>query len=142
MVEQGIHESSVGIARCWMDNETGRLVDDQQMLVLEDDPQRDVLRLVVSRRWLRNRKQERFASTDLQRRVANGRGPEGFQGAATDQSLQPFPGQGWDGIGKRAVQPPPLMARLKRDVDDLVAPHALDMGIGFANSMRRKLAPC
>src|SRR5688572_15675100 len=111
------------------------------MLVLEGDPQRDVLRFVVSGRWLRDGEQESLASTDLQRRVAYRRGTEGFQGSAADEGLQPLPRQGRDGIGKSSVQPPALMARLKLDVDDLVAPHIVDMGIAVGLSMSRELAP-
>ena len=91
----------------------GRLVDDQQMLVLEDDPQRDVLRFVVSRRRLRDGEQESFAATDFQRRDRERRRRQGFQRSAADQGLQPLPRQGRDGIGKRTVQPPARMARLR-----------------------------
>ena len=54
-----------------MDDEAGRLVDDQQMLVLEHDRQRDVLRLVVGGRGFRDRDAQRFVAPDLERRVAD-----------------------------------------------------------------------
>jgi len=95
----------------------------------------------VSRRGLWNREQERLASANFQRRVAHCGRAERFQGATADQSLEPLPGQGGNGVGKSAVQPPSLMARLKLDVDDLVAPHVVDMGFAVGFSMSRKLAP-
>ena len=49
MVEQGVDQRPVAIARGRVDDQPGGLVDDQQMLVLEDDAERDVLRLVVRR---------------------------------------------------------------------------------------------
>ena len=45
MVEQRVDQRPVAIAGGGMDDQAGGLVDDQQMLVLEDDRQRDVLRL-------------------------------------------------------------------------------------------------
>ena len=55
MVEQGVDQGAVEIARRRVDDHPGRLVDDQQMLVLEDDLERDVLRLVMRRRRRRDR---------------------------------------------------------------------------------------
>ena len=54
MVEQGVDQRAVEIARRRMDDHPGRLVDDQQMLVLEHDFQRDILRLVMRGPRLRN----------------------------------------------------------------------------------------
>ena len=71
MVEQGVDQRPVAIAGGRMDDQPGRLVDDQQMLVLEDDGERDVLRLVVRRLRLGDRQLERLVALDLGRRVAN-----------------------------------------------------------------------
>jgi hypothetical protein len=49
MMEQRIDQGAVEIARCRMDDQPGGLVDHDQMLVLEDDVERDILRLVVRR---------------------------------------------------------------------------------------------
>ena len=54
MVQQRVDERPVEIARRGMDDEPGGLVDDEEMLVLEHDRERNVLRLVVRGRWLRN----------------------------------------------------------------------------------------
>ena len=50
MVEQGVDQRAVEIARRRVDDEPGGLVDHDQMLVLVDDGERDVLRLVMRRR--------------------------------------------------------------------------------------------
>ena len=49
MVEQRVDQGAVEIARGGMDDHAGGLVDDDQMIVLEDDVERDVLRRVVQR---------------------------------------------------------------------------------------------
>ena len=73
MMQQRVDQSAVRIARRRMDDQPGGLVDDQQMLILEDNPQRDVLRFVVRGRGLRNGEQERLAAADLEGRVADRR---------------------------------------------------------------------
>ena len=52
MVEQRIDQGAVEIARRRMDDHARRLVDDEQMIVLEDDLERDVLRFVMRRHGL------------------------------------------------------------------------------------------
>jgi hypothetical protein len=46
MMQQRIHQRAVPVAAARMDDQPGRLVDDQQRLVLEDDVERDVFRLL------------------------------------------------------------------------------------------------
>ena len=87
MVEQGVDQRPVEISCGRMDDQTRRLVDHQQMLVLEHDLQRNFLRLVVSRRRLRNCDAKLFVAADLGCRVAE-RLARGFDGAAADQRLQ------------------------------------------------------
>ena len=118
-----------------MDYEARRLVDDQQMFVLEGDPQRNVLSYIVSRLRLRNRKLKSFPATNLGGRVADGDRREGFESAAADQGFEALTRKGRNGIGQRTIEPPARMARQKLDADDLVAPHTANMGIGFGNSM-------
>ena len=123
MVEQRVDQRPVEIAGGRMDDQAGGLVDDQQMLVLEHDRQRDVLRLVVRRLRLGN-----GDAKALRRRGpwSPGRGPRlplGLDRAAADQRLQPFARQGRDGVGERAVEPPARVGRLQAHVDRLMAPH-------------------
>ena len=67
MVEQGIDQCPVGIACRRMDDQAGGFVHDQQMLILEDDRQRDVLRRVVRRFGFGNGQAEALATPDLGR---------------------------------------------------------------------------
>ena len=85
MVKQRINQRPVEIARGRVDDQSGGLVDDQQMLVFEHDRQRDVLRLVVRGLWAPERRGEIFVAADLGRRVAN-RLAFGLDGAAADQN--------------------------------------------------------
>ena len=71
MVEQGIDHRPVAIARGGVDDQPGGLVDDQQMLVLVDDAERDFLRLVVRRRGGGDGEGERLVALHLGRRVAH-----------------------------------------------------------------------
>ena len=122
MMEQRVDQRPVEIAGGRMDDQARRLVDDQQMLVLEHDRQRDVLRLVVRGRRLGNRDAQRFLAADLGRRVAD-RLAAGFDRAAADQRLQPLARQGRDGGGERAVEAPARMGGLQAHVDRLNSPH-------------------
>jgi hypothetical protein len=72
-----------------MDHKTGRFVDDQQMLVLENHPQRNVLRLIVSRLGLRDRNEKQLVAADFHSRVTQ-RLPCRFHGATAYQRLEAF----------------------------------------------------
>ena len=74
------------LARRGVDVEAGRLVDDQEVIVLEGDHQRDVLRLVMRRFRIRDCEAERLAALHLQRGIAD-RLAVGFQRARPDQHL-------------------------------------------------------
>ena len=89
-----------------MDDEPGGLVDDQQVFVLEDNPQRNVLGHVVGGRWLGNSKLKRFIPPDLRRRVANRDRSQGLQRSVSDQRLQPLTRKCRNRICKRTIQPP------------------------------------
>ena len=92
MVEQRVDQRAVGMAGGGMDDEAGRLVDDDQMLVLVDDVERDVLALD---RRIPRPAAPRIRSARLRephRRVARDRAvdqdPPGL-----DQRLEPRPRQ-------------------------------------------------
>ena len=72
MMEQRVDQRPVAVAGGGMDDQPGGLVDHQQMLVLEDDRQRDVLRLVMGRLRLGDRQREALVAVDLR---SPGRGP-------------------------------------------------------------------
>src|SRR5690349_13720761 len=118
MVEQGIDQSAIRVARCRVDHQSRRLVDDQQMLVLEGDGQRNVLRLVVCGRWLGNGKAEALVAADLRSWVSQ-RLPGDFDGAASNQRLEPLARQGRNRCGKRTVEAPARVGRLQANFDRL-----------------------
>ena len=89
MVEQGIDQCPVEIACRRMDDQAGGFVHDQQMLILEDDRQRDVLRRVVRRFGFGNGQAEALATPDLGRGVAD-RASIRLERAAADQVFQSF----------------------------------------------------
>ena len=122
MMEQGIDQGSVEIAGRRVDDEARGLVYDQQMIVLEDNLQRNILRFIMRRLGLRDGDPKAFVAFDLYRRIAKRRAFR-FHGAAADQVLQPLARHGRDGIGERAIQPPAGMGRLQAHLDRLNSPH-------------------
>ena len=73
MVEQRVDQRPVEIARGGMDDQPGGLVDDDQMLVLERDDERDILRLVVRRRGSGTATANTLARRGLLGRIADQR---------------------------------------------------------------------
>src|SRR5579872_2809679 len=129
MVKQGVDQSSVTIARGRMDNQSSRFVDNQQMLVLKHDLQRNVLWFVMCRLRLWNRNSHGFLAANLCRRIAQ-RLAIGFYGAAANKCLEPLSREGRDRCCKRPIEPPSRMDDLKPHIDRPNSPHPkLDMGI-------------
>jgi acyl carrier protein phosphodiesterase len=93
------------------------------MLVLEHDRQRDVLRLVMRGRRIRNRDAEAFAPVHLGGRVPD-RLSLRCNGAASDQPFQPFARQCRHDCCERAVEAPARLSRLQPNIDRVMAPHA------------------
>ena len=114
-----------------MDDHARRLVDDQKMLVLEHDFQRDILRFIVRRLGLGNREAEALVAADFHRRIAN-RSPFALDGAAADQRLQPLARQSRRRGSQSAVDPPARMGRLQPHIDRPNAPHAMKYWVGSA----------
>ena len=108
MREQRVHQRAVGIAGRGMNHEPGRLVDDDDMLVLIDDGEIHGLRhrLVGDRR--RQAQGEALAGADPQRRVRYGRAIQGHV-SRLDEMLDARPRK----IGEmRRQQPVETRARL------------------------------
>ena len=130
MVEQGVDQCSVAVARGGMNDQPGRLVDHQQMLVFEEDGERDFLRFVVRRLGLGNGQAELLAARDLGCRVAE-RGAAAVQRAGADQRFQPLAGERRKCVGEGAIQPPACMGRRQSHVDNLLPPgHRQGCGAG------------
>ena len=113
MVKQRVDQRSVEIAGRRVDDEPGRLVDDEQMLVLENDLERDVLRFVVRRPWLRARQRGAIFAANLRRGVAD-RACRPLHCTAADQRFQPLARERRDGGGERAVEAPARMGGPRR----------------------------
>src|SRR6185437_7007543 len=122
MVEQCVDERSVEIARRRVDDEPRRLVDDQEMVVLEDDHERNVLWLVMRGLRLGDGDAQLFHAVDLCRRIAN-RLAFRLDRPASDQRFQSFARKGWDCSGERTVETPAGMGSVQAHVDRLTSPH-------------------
>src|SRR5947209_14851857 len=83
MMKQGIDQSAVEVARGGVNHQARRFVDHQQVLVLEYDLERDVLRLVMGRRWLGHGKAECLFAPHLDRGITK-RLASGLHGTAAD----------------------------------------------------------
>ena len=90
--EQGVDESAVGISRRGMDNHARRLVDDDQVCILEADIERDRLRDRRGILNLRENYDEILVVSHAQRRVAQNSSLVRDL-AGLDQALQPRPRQ-------------------------------------------------
>src|SRR5438309_11012471 len=108
MMKQSIHQRPVEVARSGVNDHPGRLVDDKQMLILEYDFERDVLRFVMRLFWLRYGHAECLFALNFGSRVADWL-PARFDRAAADQGLQPLARERRDRISERTVKTPPGM---------------------------------
>ena len=70
VVEQGVDHRSIIISGGRMDDHSGGLIDDEQMIILEHDLNRDVLRFIVRNRRRRHGDAERRAFLGLGRRIS------------------------------------------------------------------------
>lgn len=120
MVEQGIDQSSVGIACSGMDDEPGGLVDHDQVLVLVDDVEWQVLGDGLGRRGFGHINQKWRAGRDLERGLR--RRFAGQRDATfAYQRLDPFAGKP-AGVGQRLVEAAACRSDLALD-DVFVRPH-------------------
>ena len=106
MGDQRVDEGAVGLAGAGMDHHAGRLVEDDDVVVLEHDIQRDVLGLRY--RLAHRRQQQRVfrLGPHRLRRVGHGGAVFSYR-ALEDQRLQPCPRQRRGGLesgGKKPVE--------------------------------------
>ena len=104
MGEQGVHQRAARMSRRRMHHKPGRLVDNDDVVVLIDDIERDLLafRLGVGR--LRHLDYDRIAVCDVISGVADLRGAYS-DGAFKDQRFQPRARQGGQTRRQHAVEP-------------------------------------
>lgn len=117
MVQQRVDQRAVEVPCGGMNDQPGRLVDDDQMLVFERDPERDILRLVMRRRGIGHGDGEGLARRRLARRLADEL-PVARDLAARDQHLQPLARQRGNSVRQRAIEPPPVGGRRDRCLND------------------------
>jgi hypothetical protein len=90
-----------------MDDHPGGLVDDEQMIVLEDNFERNVLCDIVRCHGIRNMDLIGLAGLRLGRRIADRASSLVEDTAAADQCLQPFARKRRKRGRQSAVKPPP-----------------------------------
>src|SRR5207237_8795632 len=96
MVQERVHQRPAPVPWRRMRHETRRLVEDQQVSVLEQNLQGDRLAGDLERRWLRDVPLDRIARLDLERGF--GRSPVDCDGALPDQTLDGGAGEA-SGVG-------------------------------------------
>lgn len=101
VVKQCIDEGSIEVSCRRMHDKARGLVDDQQVIILEDNIERNFLRDVMSRRWCRYANGISCARLDLGCRVTRRSGI-----ALRNQRLQSLSGKRGDQCRKRAIKPP------------------------------------
>ena len=122
MVQQRIHQRPVAVAGGRVDDEPGGLVDDEEMLVLEDHPERNVLSDIVGGLGIGDGEAELLTPVHLHRGIAHE--AEGrFHGSAPDQRLKALARQRRHRIGQGSVEPHPGVRGLQPHVDRLITPH-------------------
>jgi hypothetical protein len=105
MGKQGVDQGVARVARGGMDYEAGRLVDDQEVGVLEEDVERDILGLEERRLRGRFGNGDRISGADFVARFG-GLSAEGDM-ALPDESLQPRARQVRDILRQETVQAVP-----------------------------------
>ena len=90
MADQGVDESAVGVSRRGMNNQTGRLVDDDEMCVLETNVERDRLRYRACLFRLGEDNYEILTAANAECRLAQRR-PITCDLAGFDHSFEPCP---------------------------------------------------
>ncbi len=96
-----------------MHHEAGRLVDDDEVVVLGDDVERDVLRLRLGGLGRRHLDGEDLAGRDLGRAAGDGIAATQHP-AFGDQRLQPRAAELEQVVCQHAVEPQPFILRARR----------------------------
>ncbi len=133
MVEERVDQRAVEIARGGMDDQPGRLVDDEEMLVLIGDDEGDILRLVMRRAGIGDGEDIMFVPADFRGRIADEAVGAVFvecgKRARADEGFKPFARDGREGRGEGAVEAPAGVGGVERDVMDMLPPgHELNLG--------------
>src|SRR5690606_23883902 len=114
MMEEGVDQCARPVAGTGMDDEPGRLVDDDQFGILKDDLERNVLRLGLGGHRRRDFHLDRLIPRDLETGVVGHHSAKAYL-ARFHQRLYPGARQARQERGQSAVQP--LAAELGRNGD-------------------------
>ena len=123
VMEQGVDKGAVEIAGGGMDDHSRRLLDHEQMIVLEEDLERDVLGRVMGRLRRRNGDRIETARNRLRRGIADRAALRADHLAAADERLEPFARQGGDRDRERTIEPPAFRVLGDPSVQDRFSPH-------------------
>ena len=104
MSYQCVHERSGGLSGAGVDGQTGRFVDYEEALILKDDVERNIFAHERDFRRLRHRDAEYFRRFDPVGGVRYRR-PRCAHQTVQDKVLDSAPGEVWQGIGERPVEP-------------------------------------
>jgi hypothetical protein len=120
MGDQRVHQRAGLVPRGGMHHEASRLVDDDNVVVLVDDIERDILARGLGGHRLRNVDCDRIADSDMISGVADG---SAFQahGARKDQRFQPRPRQLGQARRQHAVEPGRFLVARDGDLKPLGA---------------------
>jgi hypothetical protein len=132
MGDQGVDQCSRGVAGRRMHDQAPGLVDDDDVVVLVHDIERDILALRLGGRGLRHVDYDRIATGDMISGVADDGVLDGH-GTGEDQRLQPGPRQLRSALCEHAVKPG--RALVARD-DDLQLPTAIRRDLLRSNLQR------
>jgi desampylase len=110
MMQEGVDQCAVEIPCRRVNDQPGGLVDDKEMLVLEDDFERNVLRNIMRRNGVGDVDVEMGSSADFYGRIAD-RPAFSPHMPGGNQRFYSFPGQRRDTVRQCAVEPPPDMIR-------------------------------
>ena len=116
VVQQGVDERAVGVAGRRVDDHARGLVDHHEVRVLEDDVERDRLRLETGGRWRRHVEIEHVTFADDSGRTGHGRARGIEHVAALDQSLQLRTRALRHEDGQRLVEAAALLGRQDHEV--------------------------
>jgi hypothetical protein len=127
MGEQGVDQGSVLVARRGVDDEAGRFIEHQQVVVFVEDGEGDRLRLRRSRDGRRALHSKATAGSNWLGRIAQERAIPADR-ASLDQGLDACAGQAADGVGEEAVGARASGLRPGHDLDEFGPGVALNKG--------------
>src|SRR5437773_12281534 len=107
MRQQRIHQGMLLMSRARVHDDSGRLVEHEEIVVLENDVELYLLRLRVD--FLDFRFPQFHGVTGADEFARAGRLPIEKHESVADQGLKPGPGKSGEGLGEKTVEPLPRL---------------------------------